>query len=99
MGSRSWTFLNFERVLAFLAATRGTPPRSAASCAISQLLGVEHRRAASGVVSEGFGREIAQRLLRGFELVVPVLFVPELCEEPVPDAILFIGRQCCQFSN
>ena len=76
-----------------------TPPRSAALCATSQFLGVERCRAARGVVSQGLSRELAQRILRGRELVAPVLLVPELFEEPVSDAILFFGRQRRKFGN
>jgi len=54
------------------------PPRSAALCATSQFLGVERCRAARVVVSQGLSRELAQRILRGRELVTPVLLVPEL---------------------
>jgi hypothetical protein len=44
-------------------AARGTPPRSAASRATSQLLGIEGCSAAGGVVGAGFGRECAQGVL------------------------------------
>ena len=74
-------------------AARGTLPRSAAWRATSQLLGVESRGSASRAVGSGFSRKFAQGVLRGIELVGPVLLIAKFVEQPARDPVLLLGRQ------
>jgi hypothetical protein len=71
---------------------RDTPPRSAASRGISQLVGVEFCRFAGGAVSSGLGRQPAQSVRRGRELARPEFVVSKLIEKPSGDAVLFLCR-------
>lgn len=61
--------------------------------AISQLVGVELSRSAGRSVGTRLGSEPAKRVLRGGELPSPMLIVAELVEQPLRDAVLFVGRQ------
>jgi hypothetical protein len=70
-------------------AGRDTPPRSAASRAISQFVGVEFRRSAGCALGSGLGREPAQPALRSCKLACPMLFVPKFLEQPLGDPVLF----------
>src|SRR5262249_45206125 len=72
---------------------RDTPPRNAASRAISKLVGVEVRQLAGRTLSPGLRREPAQGVLRGRKLPCPVFFVTKFLEQPLGDPILFVGRQ------
>ena len=91
--------VGFPREVLDLRWQRYTPPRSAASPAISQLLGVEFGRSAGRVVRSCFSRELRQGVLGGSELAGPLLVIAELVEQPARDTVLFLGRQRRKLGN
>ena len=70
-----------------------TPPKSAASLAISQLLRVEVGRSTSRMVGASFSGEFRQCVLRGRKLASPVFLIAQFFEQPASDTVLFLGRK------
>jgi len=71
-------------------ASRGTPPRSAASHAISPCLGVGFCRSAGDVVGSGLRHERAEGVWCGRKLAGPLLVIAEFVEQPACNTVLFL---------